>query len=87
MFYQALSDGFQQQLAAMSSGTTVSIVNKSRFNSILVVVPPLPEQQRIVAILDEAFAGLATATANAEKNLNNARELFESYLVPTFLRR
>ena len=43
-------------------------------------LPPLPEQQRIVAILDEAFAGLATATANAEKNLKNARELFDSYL-------
>ena len=43
-------------------------------------LPPLSEQQRIVAILDEAFAGLATATANAEKNLKNARELFDSYL-------
>ena len=46
----------------------------------LVPIPPLPEQKRIVAILDEAFAGLATARANAEKNLANARELFESYL-------
>ena len=43
-------------------------------------LPPLAEQQRIVAILDKAFAGLATATANAEKNLKNARELFDSYL-------
>jgi type I restriction enzyme S subunit len=42
--------------------------------------PPLPEQQRIVAILDEAFVWLATANANVEKNLTNARELFESYL-------
>jgi len=41
-------------------------------------IPPLPEQQRIVGILDEAFAGLATATANAEKNLQNARAIFES---------
>lgn len=40
----------------------------------------LPEQKRIVAILDEAFAGIATATANAEKNLANARELFEATL-------
>ena len=38
-------------------------------------LPPLPEQERIVAILDEAFAAIATATANAEKNLANAREL------------
>ncbi len=38
------------------------------------------EQQRIVGLLDEAFAGLATAQANAEKNLQNARALFASYL-------
>jgi len=45
---------------------------------------PLAEQQRIVAILDEAFAGLATATANAKKNVKNARELFDSYLNSVF---
>ena len=43
-------------------------------------LPPLPEQQRIVAILDEAFAAIEQARANTEKNLQNARELFESYL-------
>ncbi len=42
--------------------------------------PPLPEQKRIVTILDEAFAAIETATANAEKNLANAKELLESYL-------
>ena len=36
-------------------------------------LPPLPEQKRIAAILDEAFAGIATAVANTEKNLANAR--------------
>jgi type I restriction enzyme, S subunit len=44
----------------------------------------LSEQQRIVHILDEAFDGLATATANAEKNLHNARALFESHLQAVF---
>jgi type I restriction enzyme, S subunit len=44
----------------------------------------LPEQQRIVAILDEAFAGIDAAVAHAEKNLKNARELFESYLNNVF---
>ncbi len=50
-------------------------------------LPPLPEQQRIVAILDEAFAGIATAVANTEKNLANARELFESYLNAVFTQK
>ncbi len=47
-------------------------------------LPPLYEQKRIVAILDEAFAGLETAVANTEKNLANARELFESYQSKVF---
>lgn len=50
-------------------------------------LPPLPEQRRIVALLDEAFAGLTTAQANAEKNLQNARALFESHLNDVFSKR
>ena len=45
------------------------------------------EQQRIVGILDEAFEGIATAKANAEKNLQNARALFESHLQSVFTQR
>ena len=52
-----------------------------------IALPTLPEQKRIVAILDEAFAGIDTAIANTEKNLANARELFESYLNAVFSRR
>jgi len=47
----------------------------------------LTEQQRIVAILDAAFEGIATAKANAEKNLKNARQLFESHLNSVFSQR
>jgi type I restriction enzyme S subunit len=43
-------------------------------------VPPLPEQRRIVAILDEAFEAIATAKANTKKNLQNARELLNGYV-------
>lgn len=45
-----------------------------------VPIPPESEQRRIVAILDEAFEGIATAKANTEKNLQSARELFELQL-------
>lgn len=44
----------------------------------------LPEQQRIVSILDEAFAAIAAAKTNAEQNLKNAKVLFESYLQGVF---
>ncbi len=47
-------------------------------------VAPPPEQRRIVGILDEAFEGIATAKASAEKNLLNARALFESHLQSVF---
>lgn len=47
----------------------------------------LHEQQRIVALLDEAFDGIAAAKANAEKNLQNARALFESHLQSVFTQR
>lgn len=52
-----------------------------------VSIPPLPEQQRIVAILDEAFDGISTARANTENNLQNARALFESHLQSVFTQR
>ncbi len=51
---------------------------------LVIAYPTRSEQQRIVGILDEAFDGLATAKANAEKNLQNARALFESHLQSVF---
>jgi type I restriction enzyme S subunit len=59
-------------------------VNKAALHAFEILVPPLPEQERIVGILDEAFEGIAAATAQAEKNLHNARELFQSVLQSTF---
>lgn len=62
------------------TGATVKGVKLPFVKSLKVPLPPLPEQTRIVAILDEAFANISQAVANAEKNLANARELFDSYL-------
>lgn len=59
-------------------------INRNEVYAVPVMVPSLPEQRRIVAILDEAFEGIATAKANAEKNLRNARELFGGYLRDVF---
>jgi type I restriction enzyme S subunit len=62
-------------------------VPKEFVESYPIPVPPLPEQQRIVGILDEAFESIATAKANAETNLQNARALFESHLQSVFAQR
>ncbi|MCW5787314.1 MAG: restriction endonuclease subunit S [Nitrospira sp.] len=66
------------------TGAAQPKLNQTALNSIPIPFPPLPEQQRIVGILDEAFDGLARATANAEQNLRNARALFESHLQSVF---
>src|SRR5690606_31182161 len=52
--------------------------------TIPIPLPPLREQQRIVSILDECFTAIDKAKANAEQNLQNAKELFESYLQGVF---
>ena len=59
-------------------------LNLPLISGIPIFLPPLPEQHRIVALLDEAFNGIATARANAEKNLHNARALFDSHLHSVF---
>ena len=69
------------------TGTTMMHVAKGSMEDRDMQIPPLPEQQRIVGILDEAFEGIATAKANAEKNLHNARALFESHLQSVFTQR
>jgi type I restriction enzyme S subunit len=62
-------------------------LNQKSLNSIAIPFPPLPEQKRIVAILDEAFEGIDRAIANTEKNLANSRELFKSYLNAIFTQK
>jgi len=67
-------------LSNLSGKTTIDFIPISRLKDIEIPIPPLAEQKRIVAILDEAFSAISTARENAEKNLKNAKELFESYL-------
>ncbi len=69
---------------AGASGQTELARTVLENNFTLVYPKSLPEQKRIVAILDAAFAAIAKAKANAEQNLKNAKELFESYLLGVF---
>lgn len=69
------------------NGTAQPNLGAQSLNKFEIPIPPLPEQQRIVDILDEAFAGIAVAKANAQKNLQNARALFESHLQAVFSQR
>ena len=79
---------FQDSLKEQSGGAAIqNVASVSILKEIQISLPPLSEQQRIVGLLDEAFEGLATAKANAEKNLQNARALFESHLQSVFTQR
>ncbi len=84
LFYQLLH--LQPEIAG-KEGAVFASINKSEIEALPLAFTPLPEQQRIVGLLDKAFEGIATAKANAEKNLQNARTLFESHLQAVFTQR
>ncbi len=82
LFFQTAE--YWDSIEAGSTGSAQGGVNATKLGALSVPIPPMFEQQRIVGILDEAFDGIATAKANAEKNLQNARALFESHLQAVF---
>jgi type I restriction enzyme, S subunit len=85
LYYFLARQSFREEGAARMSGAVGhKRVSKEFIESYPIPVPPLPEQKRIVTLLDEAFAHIATAKANAEQNLQNARTLFESHLQSVF---
>jgi type I restriction enzyme S subunit len=71
-------------LTEFVSGLTVPKLNQGNLREIPIPVPPCEEQKRIVGVLDEAFAAIATATASAEKNLQSTHALFASHLQSVF---
>lgn len=82
--FQLLNWDTEALKTAHGTGTTMMHIGKGSIEKRLVPIPPLPEQQRIVSILNECFAAIDKAKANAEQNLKNAKELFESYLQGVF---
>lgn len=78
------SDNSVAQLTGNISGATRPRVNLSDVRNIELKLPPLPEQQKIVEKLDTAFDLIDRAKANIEKNIQNAKELFQSKLNQVF---
>lgn len=87
VFYYLQAECFMVEMEKLQKGASYPAVTDGDIRSQNIPLPPLPEQQRIVAILDEAFAGIAQARAAAEKNLQNARVVFESHLNAVFSQR
>jgi type I restriction enzyme S subunit len=88
-FLYANLHGRYQEIRHMTgdSGNDRRGLNMVLIKGIEIPIAPLPQQRRIVGILANALEGIATAKANAEKNLQNARALFESHLQSVFTQR
>ena len=75
------------EIRLMTGDTLQGTVWMEKLIGVLQFHAPMPEQKWIVAILDEAFEDIATVKVNAEKNLQNARAIFESHLQSVFTQR
>lgn len=77
--YRCLSSPYFQQIVnSRLNGATTPHLYQRDITEFPVVLPPLTEQRRIVGVLDEAFESIAVAKANAEKNLQSAKALYQS---------
>jgi len=79
-----LKGTLKESVSKQKLGNTMPYIKMGMLTNFEIPLPPLPEQHRIVKILDEVFADVARAKENAEKNLQNAKALFESYLQSVF---
>ena len=79
-YYLLLSSRVQKQFQQKAQGSTVSNLNTQRVSGVEIAFPPLPDQQRIVSYLDAEFAKIEALKANAEKQLQAAKDLFQAAL-------
>ena len=77
LFYALQSEEFMERMESLQRGASYPAVSDTDVKGFEIPIPPLPEQERIVAKLD-------TAKANTERNLQNAKELFQSKLNEVF---
>lgn len=84
LLYQLYDKNFYDYCQRTSGGAAQPNISLKQVAHYQIKHPPLPEQERIVAKLDKAFEAIDKVKANAEQNLNNAKELFESALDKAF---
>jgi type I restriction enzyme S subunit len=74
-------------LNELGTGTTFKEISGSKLKEVPLPVPPLPEQRRIVTLLDRVFEGIDKIIAKTEENCRKSRNIFQSYLQTVFARR
>ena len=84
--WQLLS--LNDKIYSLGRGSAQKNLNVDLFKKIQIKYPlSQDEQQRIVGILDEAFENIEKSKQNTIQNLNNAKELFDSYLTSILLNK
>src|SRR5262249_35825818 len=83
--YLLIAEG--DDLLRFASGAVHNTIYFPEVKAFHICCPPIGEQKRIVSVLDQAFEAIATAQLNAERNVENARALFQSHLQSVFARR
>lgn len=83
-FLYLLASTFKERLLSVSGKMTIDFVSMKKLKDLIIPIPPLPEQKRIVSILDEALAAIDQAQANVARNLQNADEIYLSELEELF---
>ena len=82
--YYQQSSAYLSDVSSKVTGTTRSRISRKNLGLVHIPIPPLPEQEEIVEVLDTAFAAIDQAKANIEQNIANAKELFQSKLNQIF---
>lgn len=83
LYYLTKTDFFKNSLSSYSTGQQPNY-GYHHYSRIPIPLPSHSEQKRIVSIVERAFEAIDKAKANAEQNLKNSKELFESYLQGVF---
>ncbi len=86
-YFLETEEAYEQLEGYIQGSTGIIHISNKGIKNLTVPLPSFAEQQRIVSILDECFKAIDQAKANTERNLKNARELFDSYLQGVFERR
>ncbi len=83
--YYLRSPKVREELIRKAVKSTITNINQATLSQIDIPVPPLSEQKRIVDLLNESFASIATAKKNTQKKLNSLQELESSILERAFM--
>ena len=84
LYYMLITPSFKDLILHLTDGANINNLKYNDLKNFKLNIPPLPEQERIVAKLDKAFEAIDKVKANAEQNLNNAKELYKVVLNKVF---